>query len=122
MSALLDELIKMRKEETTGIRKISSRKSIAASRKVMKPETASEYPASLNTNAKRALYDNLGNNEALANELDGKIMKTKKDGWRDNIQKTKAVKYAIEETLTRHRIEHPAPEYVLNIVRKQQDY
>jgi len=24
--------------------------------------------------------------------------------------------------IKRHRIEHPAPEYVLNIVRKQQDY
>jgi hypothetical protein len=49
-------------------------------------------------------------------------MKTKKDSWRDNIQKTNAVKYAIKEALNRHRIEHPAPEYVLNIVRKQQDY
>jgi len=88
MSALLDELIKMRKEETQEYEKYLQ-KIIAASRKVMKPETASEYPASLNTNAKRALYDNLGNNEALANELDGKIMKTKKDGWRDNIQKQK---------------------------------
>ena len=59
---------------------------------------------------------------ACSYELDGKIMKTKKDGWRDNIQKTKAVRYAIEETLKHHRIEHPTPEYVLNIVRKQQDY
>ena len=121
MSALLDELIKMRKEETLEYEKYLQ-KIVAASRKVMKPETASEYPASLNTGAKRALYDNIGNNEALANELDGKIMNTKKDGWRDNIQKTKAVKYAIEETLKRHKVEHPAPEYVLNIVRKQQDY
>lgn len=121
MSALLDELIKMRKEETLEYEKYLQ-KIIAASRKVMKPETATEYPVSLNTNAKRALYDNLGSNEALANEIDAKIMKTKKDGWRDNIQKTKAVKYVIEETLKRHRIEHPAPEYVLNIVRKQQDY
>jgi len=121
MSALLNELIKMRKEETLEYEKYLQQ-IIAASHKVMKPETASKYPASLNTNAKRALYDNLGNNEVLANELDEKIMKTKKDSWRDNIQKTNAVKYAIKEALNRHRIEHPAPEYVLNIVRKQQDY
>ncbi len=58
----------------------------------------------------------------LTNELDAKIMKTKKDGWRDNIQKTKAVRYAIAETLKRRSIEHPTPEHILNIVRKQQDY
>jgi type I restriction enzyme R subunit len=121
MSVLLDELIKMRNEETLEYEKYL-KEIIAASRKVMKPETTSEYPISLNTGAKRALYDNLGNNEVLANDLNEKIMKTKKDGWRDNIQKTKAVKYSIEETLKRHRIEHPTPEYVLNIVRKQQDY
>ena len=97
-------------------------KIIELSGKVKKPNTATEYPSSLNTKAKRAFYDNLGNNEALANELDDKIMKTKKDGWRDTSQKTKAVKYVIEEALNRHRVEHPTPEYVLNIVRNQQEY
>lgn len=121
MSVLLDELIKMRKEETLEYEKYLQ-KIIVLSGKVKKPNTATEYPSSLNTKAKRALYDNLGNNESLANELDDKIMKTKKDGWRDNIQKTKAVKYVIEEALNRHRVEHPTPEYVLNIVRNQQDY
>lgn len=121
MSTLLNELIKMRKEETLEYEKYLHQ-IIAASRKVMKPDTASEYPASLNTNAKRALYDNLGNNEALANDLDEKIMKTKKDGWRDNIQKTKAVKYAIAEKLQEHKIKEPDPEYILNVVRNQSEY
>jgi type I restriction enzyme R subunit len=121
MSVLLNELIKMRKEETLEYEKYLQ-KIIELSCKVKKPNTATEYPSSLNTKAKRALFDNLGNNEALANELDEKIMKTKKDSWRDNIQKTKAVKYVIEEALNRHRVEHPTPEYVLNIVRNQREY
>lgn len=121
MSVLLDELIKMRKEETLEYEKYLQ-KIIAASCKVMKPETASEYPASMNTGAKRALYDNLGNNEVLAKELDDKILKTKKDGWRDNIQKTKAVKYAISEKLKEHSIKDPDAEYILNIVRSQREY
>ncbi len=121
MSVLLDELIKMRKEETQEYEKYLQQ-IIAASRKVMKPETTSEYPATLNTNAKRALYDNLDNNEALANELDEKILKTKKDGWRDNIQKTKAVKYAISEKLKEHQIKEPDAEYILNVVRNQREY
>ncbi|MBN1663905.1 MAG: HsdR family type I site-specific deoxyribonuclease [Deltaproteobacteria bacterium] len=121
MSVLLDELIKMRKEETLEYEKYL-KEIIAASRKVMKPETAADYPVSLNTGAKRALYDNLGNNEALANALDEKIMKTKKDGWRDNLQKTKAVKYAISEELNEHNIKEPDAECILNVVRNQREY
>lgn len=121
MSVLLDELIKLRKEATLEYEKYLQ-KIIELSGKVKKPNTATEYPSSLNTKAKRALFDNLGNNEALANELDDKIMKTKKDGWRNNIQKTKAVKYVIEEALNRHKIKEKSPEYILNIVRNQQDY
>lgn len=121
MSVLLDELIKMRKEETLEYEKYL-KEIITASRKVMKPETASEYPPSMNTGAKRALYDNLGKNEDLAKKLDDKIIKTKKDGWRDNIQKTKAVKYAIAEKLKEHHIKEPDAEYILNIVRSQREY
>jgi len=121
MSVLLNELIKLRKEATIEYEKYLQ-KIIELSGKVKKPDTAKEYPSSLNTKAKQALYDNLKNNEVLANELDDKIMRTKKDGWRDNRQKTKAVKYVIEEILNRHKIKDPSAEYVLNIVRNQRDY
>ena len=77
MSVLLDELIKLRKEATSEYEKYLQ-KIISLSREVKKPNTTSEYPSSLNTNAKRALYDNLENNEELAIELDHKILTTKK--------------------------------------------
>ena len=121
MSVLLDELIKLRKKATSEYEKYLLG-IIALSRKVKRPETTSEYPFSLNTNAKRALYDNLGKNESIANELDHKIMTTKKDGWRDNIQKSKAVKYTITEVLDEFKVKEPDAKYIFNLVKNQRDY
>lgn len=121
MSILLDELIKLRKAKTLEY-EAYLREIIALSGKVKKPGTASVYPSSINTNAKRALYDNLGKNEAIANLLDQKILTTKKDGWRDHIQKTKAVKYAIGEVMGEFNVKEPDVEYVFNLVKNQRDY
>jgi len=121
MSVLLDELIKMRKEATLEYEKYLN-EFIALSRKVKKPNTSTEYPVSLDTNAKRALYDNLGNNEALAIELDHKIMTTKKDVWRDNKIKTREVEYAIKEVLDTYQIKEPDVAYIVELVKNQKDY
>lgn len=121
MSVLLDELIQKRKEETLEYENYLN-EIIALSGKVKKPATSATYPSSLNTPAKRALYDNLHHDEGLANEMDEDIRKTKKDGWRDNPMKLRAVKYAINETLEKHGVTEPDAEYVLNIVKNQRDY
>lgn len=121
MSVLLDELIKLRKEATLEHEKYLQ-KIIELSRNIKKPSTTAEYPSSLNTNAKRALYDNLGNNEELANELDHKILTTKKDGWRGNKIKTREVKYAIEEVLDTYQVKEPDAVYIVELVRNQKDY
>ena len=49
-------------------------------------------------------------------------MTTKKDGWRDNMQKSKAVKYTITEVLDEFKIEDPTAEEIFNIVKNQRDY
>jgi len=121
MSILLDELIKLRKEKTDEYEKYLD-EIVELTRKVKKPSEKSTYPTSLTTNAKRALYDNLGKNEALANTLDEKIMTTKKDSWRDYNMRTKAVKYAIREVLGEFKVKEPDAEYILEIVKNQQDY
>ena len=121
MSVLLNELIKLRKEASLEYEKYLQ-KIIELSRNIKKPHTAVEYPSSLNTSEKRALYDNLGKNEELANELDHKILTTKKDGWRDNRIKTREVKYAIKEVLNSYRVKEPDAEYVLKLVKNQRDY
>ncbi len=121
MSVLLDALIKLRKEATLEYEKYL-KKIIELSRNIKKPSTTAEYPSSLNTNAKRALYDNLGQNEKLANELDHKILTTKKDAWRDNKIKTREVKYAIEEVLDTYQVKEPDAVYIVELVRNQKDY
>ena len=121
MSVLLDELIKLRKEATLEYEKYLQ-KIIELSVRIKKPSTTKEYPVSLNTNAKRALYDNLARNEELTIELDHKIKTTKKDGWRDNIIKTREVKYAITEVLNSYKVKEPDAEYIIKLVKNQRDY
>jgi len=121
MSILLDELIKLRKEQADKYEKYLD-EIVELTRKVKKPSEKSTYPVSLTTNAKRALYDNLNQNEELANILDEKIMTTKKDSWRDNRIKTKAVKYAIKKVLDTYKIKEPDADYILEIVKNQRDY
>jgi type I restriction enzyme R subunit len=121
MSALLDELIKLRKEAALEYEKYLE-KIINLSRYIKKPTTTMEYPDSLNTNAKRALYDNLNKNEELASELDHEILTTKKDGWRDNKIKTREVKYAIQEVLNAYQVKEPDTGYILELVKNQKDY
>jgi type I restriction enzyme R subunit len=122
MSELLDELIKMRKEATLEYEKYLN-EIIALSGKVKKPHTTTDYPSTINTAAKRALFDNLGRNETLATELDQKILTTKKDGWRDNIQKSKAVRNAITEVLKAHGIEDDNEVHrIFDLVKNQREY
>lgn len=122
MSVLLDELIKMRKEATLEYENYLN-EIIALTGKVKKPNTTTEYPASLNTSAKRNLYDNLGKNEALANELDAKILTTKKDAWKDHKIKMKEVQIAIKDVLKKYEIAEESEVYrILDLVKNQKDY
>jgi type I restriction enzyme, R subunit len=121
MSVLLDELIKLRKEQTDKYQEYLE-KIIELTKKVKKPETNTTYPSSINSPAKRALYDNLNQNEELALSMDTRIMETKKDGWRDNKFKLRQVKYAIAEELEKHKLEEPSIEYILDIVKRHQEY
>lgn len=122
MSVLLDELIKMRKDASLEYEKYLN-EIIALSGQVTKPNTTTNYPSGINSLAQRALFDNLGRNATLANELDYKILTTKKDGWRDNIQKSKAVRNAITEVLKTHGVEDDKEVYrIFELVKNQRDY
>ncbi len=112
MSVLLDELIQLRNQEAEAyeayLQKISE-----LTRKVVKPDKSPDYPPSLDTQAKRALYDNLDKNEALALELDEKIKSTKDDDWRGTKLKQRKVKIAVKQVLTRYNM--PDEEDIDNI-------
>jgi type I restriction enzyme R subunit len=122
MSILLDELIKLRKSATEEYEKYLQ-KIIDLSRKVKKPNLTPDYPSTVNTNAKRALFDNLSRNETLATEMDNKIRSTKKDGWRDHPQKLKAVRNAISEVLRGYDIiDDNEIHRIFDLVKNQREY
>lgn len=121
MSTLLDELIRKRKEEAANYEEYLTR-IIELTKQVQTPTTIA-YPKTLNTSAKRALYDNLNKNEEVALALDGSIIQTKKDGWRGSPLKMKEVRKAIIKTLTQHGIQDEDEiERIFEIVKKQSDY
>lgn len=98
MSKLLDEIIRQRKDETLAyqeyLKKITS---LADS--VSNPSKTSDYPTSLVSSAKRALYDNLDKNEVLALAIDNVIHSNKLDGWRDGGIKEKKLRIAVNELI-----------------------
>jgi len=122
MSVLLDEIIKLRNAETLDYQKYLQ-KIIALSAQVKKPETTPNYPSTINSNAKRALYDNLGENEGLAIEIDAKIRSTKKSDWRNNMLKSRAVRLAIEAVFAEFEITDEEEIYrIFDLVKNQEEY
>ncbi len=122
MSNLLSELIAMRKEATAEYEQYL-RQIVELTRKIRRPEGTTDYPASLDTAAKRSLYDNLDYNESLAVELDGRIHATKKDQWREHRIKTKEVQFVVRDVLGRYGIdESEKVTEIFELVKNQREY
>jgi type I restriction enzyme R subunit len=98
MSELLDALIAQRKKEALDYQKYLER-IVDLAKKVQNPATGETYPKSLDTPGKRALFDNLGKNEALALSVDESIRASRQDDWRNNPFKIKRVRLAIKTVL-----------------------
>jgi type I restriction enzyme R subunit len=120
MSELLRELVERRKAETIDYAEYL--KEIAAlARQVARTDETLEYPASINTRAKQALYDNLDQHEAHAIAVDTAVCNTKKDGWRDNKLKTRQVRGEIRKVLP-DDWEDARIEAILNVIKNQSEY
>ena len=117
MSTLLDELIKERKEEAKSYAEYLA-KIVDLGKTVKNPADSATYPKRLNSNAKRALYDNLSHDEELTIALDAEISHTKKDGWRGNLIKEREVKYAIRK----HIDDEAEVDRVFGLVKNQREY
>lgn len=98
MSALLDALIAQRKENALSYQEYL-RKIVELTEKANSPGGASQYPTSISTSGRQALYDNLGKNEALAFAVDAAVLAHRQDNWRSNNFKTRKVRLAIKEVL-----------------------
>lgn len=120
MSDLLDDLIKKRRREAMSYQKyLEEVRQLALKVKLPIGADQSTYPPSLDTAAKRSLYDNLGQDEVLAIRMDTAIRYTKKEGWIGNRFKEREVARVIREEAAGYNIN---VDEVLELVKNQREY
>lgn len=116
MSKLLDEIIKFRKENAEKyeayLQKIADLVGRVAT---ARPDG---LPESLDTKAKRALYNNLEQNESFALQIDAAVLVSKSDGWRGNQAKENQIKKAIWKIVN----DMDEVERIFAIVKQQNEY
>ena len=117
MSELLDALIKERRSNAMEYKEYLER-IVELTKKASDPTAGSSYPKSINTMAKRALYDNLGKDEELAISVDAAIRSTKQDNWQSNHFKTRMVWLAINKELN----DSGRTDSILEVVKHQREY
>lgn len=121
MSVLLDELIKLRNEEaaeySTYLEEI-----VTLAVKVKKPETSNEYPSSINTQAKRALYDNLDKDEPLTVAMDSAVIYGKHDNWEGTLSKEKHLKNKVVKPVLEKYGKEEKLEAIFAVIKNQQSY
>ena len=103
MSRLLDELIRERRRGATDYRTYLSKVS-GLSARVTNPATHTDYPPNINTEARRSLYDNLGDaaverRETMAIAIDDAILNARTDNWRGHLFRERQVLYAIARVI-----------------------
>jgi type I restriction-modification system DNA methylase subunit len=80
---------------------------------------AYEYPKSMDTSGRRALYDNLERKAAVALAVDAVVRGSLQDDWRNNPFKVKRVRNAIKGALGGDEV---ATERILELVKKNDEY
>lgn len=97
ISALLDEIIKARKAKALDYEAYLAQ--IGDLITNMVTGHSDTTPPALDTAGKRALYNNLGDNEDLALEIDAAVKANRPDGWRGVEPKERAIKAAMYAVL-----------------------
>ncbi|RVG68720.1 type I restriction endonuclease subunit R [Sinorhizobium meliloti] len=116
ISALLDEIIANRKAKAIEYEEYLKRIAEIAQRIEM--GQAHEAPPSLNTPGKRALYNNLGQDEELALKVDEAVKSSRPDGWRGVQPREQQIKAALYKVLQ----DFAEVERVFLIIKAQKEY
>ncbi len=118
MSELLDALIEQRKQDALSYQQYLD-KIVELTRQAKNPSSSGAYPKSLSTPGKRALFDNLGKDEALALNVDQAVRDSRQADWRDNSFKVKRVRLAIKAVLGD---DDGHVDQILELVKNQHEY
>ena len=116
MSALLDEIIAARKAKAIEYEEYLKR--IAELAKRVEAGQGEETPKTLNTPGRRALYNNLNQNEEMALKIDEVVKQTRPDGWRGVQAREQVVKAALYGVL-QDKVE---VERIFSIIKQQTEY
>lgn len=120
MSELLDAIIDERRKKVIDYQEYLEKiKDLA--RKVTKPEGSAKnpYPSSIDTQAKRALFDNLNSDEVLATKVDAAIRYTKKADWVGDRFKEREVANAIRTEVTGYNVD---VNNIVELAKNQREY
>ena len=116
MSKLLDEIIETRKAKALEYE--AYLKQIGELAKMVEGGQEPNTPDSIKTPGQRALYNNLRNDEELANKLDQAVKTKRPDGWRGVIAKERVVKRALYDVLK----DKEEVERIFLIIMQQREY
>src|SRR2546425_2313342 len=116
MSALLDEIITARKAKAIEYEEYLKR--IAELAKRVEAGQAEDTPEQLNTPGRRALYNNLNRNEALAIKIDSEVKRVRPDGWRGIQAREQVIKAALYGVLQNEA----EVERIFLIIKQQKEY
>jgi type I restriction enzyme R subunit len=118
MSAILDELIRARREGAIAYEKLLE-KYIELTKNAEQPENNTHYPENIrHSGALRAFYDNCGENEELALAIDKAVCESKQADFRYNQFKERKIKQALYRVLN----DKDEVERLYNIVVEQGEY
>lgn len=118
MSELLDALIEQRKQDAIAYREYLAQV-VELTKQAKCPSGGASYPASLDTAGKRALFDNLENDEAKALAVDQAVREARQDDWRGNKFKAKKIWLAVKAVLGG---DEGLTDRVLELVKNQHEY
>jgi type I restriction enzyme, R subunit len=121
MSVLLDELIKLRNEEAAEYEKYLE-EIVKLAVKIKKPETSNEYPSSINTQAKRALYDNLDKDEPLTIAMNSAVLYGKHDDWEGTLSKEKHLKNKVVKKVLEEYKKTEKLDPIFEVIKQQKEY
>ena len=116
MSELLDEIIAARRAKAEEYEEYL--KQIAELAKKVEAGQADDTPKTLDTPGKRALWNNLGQDEALAIKIDEVVTQTRPDGWRGVRAREQVIKAALYRVLN----DVDEVKRIFLIIRAQNEY
>ncbi|MCB9163584.1 MAG: HsdR family type I site-specific deoxyribonuclease [Flavobacteriales bacterium] len=117
MSELLDKLIQDRRngvlEYQAYLMKVED-----ITRRTKRAGGGNAYPPTVDTEAKRALYDNLEHNVELTIALDAEVRRVKQDGWKGHRLREKEVRLAVRKILP----EAYDLDAIFSLIKSQREY